>query len=448
MGELLPRVESAGGAGEVLRHRPQHRRRGGRPARTLARPPRGALRSIPELAGWNGLGFVIQAYGKRCPSVIDWLIDLGAPRQAAADGPAGQGRLLGQRRSSARRSTASTTFPVFTRKVHTDVAYLACARKLLAAPGRGLSAIRHPQRADARLRAGHRRAQFLSRPIRVPVPARHGRAALRGGRRPRQARPAVPRLRAGRLARDAARLSRAPAARERRQHLVRQPHRRRERRRSTSSSPIRSRSRGAIQPVGAPHDKIAAPRDLYGPERANSRGLDLSNEQRLAALADGLDASARPRGAPFRPARRTTTGRAGPQSRRPTATSSAAPPCGAPTRSSAAIAPATAPRPLLPRSRRPSGRRSCAAPPTLLEARNDGLVGLIVREAGKSYANAVGEVREAVDFLRYYADEARAHVRSRLPGRRSASSSASARGTSRWRSSPARSPPRSPPAMR
>ena len=40
-----------------------------------------------------------------------------------------------------------------------------------------------------------------------------------------------------------------------------------------------------------------------------------------------------------------------------------------------------------------------------LEAQTDDLVGLIVREAGKSYANAVAEVREAVDFLRYYASE-------------------------------------------
>jgi len=30
----------------------------------------------PELAGWQGLGFVVQAYGKRCPFVIDWIIDL------------------------------------------------------------------------------------------------------------------------------------------------------------------------------------------------------------------------------------------------------------------------------------------------------------------------------------------------------------------------------------
>ena len=35
-----------------------------------------ALCFEPELAGWNGIGFVVQAYQKRCPFVIDWLIDL------------------------------------------------------------------------------------------------------------------------------------------------------------------------------------------------------------------------------------------------------------------------------------------------------------------------------------------------------------------------------------
>jgi len=49
----------------------------------------------------------------------------------------------------------------------------------------------------------------------------------------------------------------------------------------------------------------------------------------------------------------------------------------------------------------------------MLEARNDLLIGLIVREAGKSYANAVAEVREAADFLRYYGHEA---ARTLLPG--------------------------------
>ncbi len=41
-----------------------------------------------------------------------------------------------------------------------------------------------------------------------------------------------------------------------------------------------------------------------------------------------------------------------------------------------------------------------------LEGRTDDLIGLMVREAGKTYTNAVAEVREAVDFLRYYAAEA------------------------------------------
>ena len=51
----------------------------------------------------------------------------------------------------------------------------------------------------------------------------------------------------------------------------------------------------------------------------------------------------------------------------------------------------------------------------LLEARNDVLIGLVVREAGKSYANAVAEVREAADFLRYYAHEAARTLLPRSP---------------------------------
>ena len=38
-----------------------------------------ALLRDPALAGWDGLGVVVQAYQKRCPLVIDWLVDAGAP---------------------------------------------------------------------------------------------------------------------------------------------------------------------------------------------------------------------------------------------------------------------------------------------------------------------------------------------------------------------------------
>ena len=107
MGELLPRREGAGAAGEALRHRPQHRRRGGRPAGALARPAGGAVLD-PELAGWNGIGFVVQAYGKRCPFVHRLAHRPGAAQRAPDHGAAGEGRLLGRARSSAPRWTGWT----------------------------------------------------------------------------------------------------------------------------------------------------------------------------------------------------------------------------------------------------------------------------------------------------------------------------------------------------
>ncbi len=44
----------------------------------------------------------------------------------------------------------------------------------------------------------------------------------------------------------------------------------------------------AIEPLGSPHPRISAPADLFGTERRNSAGLDLSNEQRLGSLAAAL----------------------------------------------------------------------------------------------------------------------------------------------------------------
>ena len=74
-----------------------------------------------------------------------------------------------------------------------------------------------------------------------------------------------------------------------------------------------------------------------------------------------------------------------------------------------------------------------------MESEMPRLMGLIVREAGKTYSNAMAEVREAVDFLRYYAGQARARLRRprRIRAAR-ARWSASARGISRSPSSPAR----------
>jgi RHH-type transcriptional regulator, proline utilization regulon repressor / proline dehydrogenase / delta 1-pyrroline-5-carboxylate dehydrogenase len=76
---------------------------------------------------------VVQAYQKRCPAVIDWLVDL-----ARRSGRRLMVRLVkgAYWDSEIKRAQVDGLdgYPVFTRKVHTDVAYLACARKLLAAP--------------------------------------------------------------------------------------------------------------------------------------------------------------------------------------------------------------------------------------------------------------------------------------------------------------------------
>lgn len=91
-----------------------------------------ALAFDPDLAGWNGLGFVVQAYGKRCPDVIDWLVDL-----ARRSGRRLMIRLVkgAYWDSEIKRAQVEgfSDFPVFTRKAHSDVCYLACARKLLSA---------------------------------------------------------------------------------------------------------------------------------------------------------------------------------------------------------------------------------------------------------------------------------------------------------------------------
>ncbi len=86
-----------------------------------------------SLAGWEGLGHVVQTYQKRAPFVIDWHAALARS----------QGRRIMVRLvkgaywdAEIKRSQAGgfPGYPVYTRKVNTDVSYLACAAKMLAAP--------------------------------------------------------------------------------------------------------------------------------------------------------------------------------------------------------------------------------------------------------------------------------------------------------------------------
>src|SRR5690606_30089089 len=86
-----------------------------------------------RLRGWNGIGFVIQAYQKRAPFVIDFVIDLARRSKHRLMVRLVKGAYWD---SEIKRAQVDGLegYPVYTRKVHTDVSYLACARKLLSAP--------------------------------------------------------------------------------------------------------------------------------------------------------------------------------------------------------------------------------------------------------------------------------------------------------------------------
>ncbi|MDI4663447.1 bifunctional proline dehydrogenase/L-glutamate gamma-semialdehyde dehydrogenase PutA [Xanthobacter autotrophicus] len=362
-----------------------------------------ALCAHPGLAGWNGIGFVVQAYGKRCPAVLDVLIDLGRRtgrrimvrlvKGAYWDGEIKRAQVDGM-----------ADFPVFTRKVHTDLCYMAGARRLLAARdavfpqfathnAQTLAAIYELAGPD--FRAGDYEFQCLhgmgeslyeevvgplGRPCRIYAPvgthetllAYLVRRLLENGANSSFVH---------RLADD-----NVPLA-----DLIADP----------------AETVAAMPDPGAPSPAIAAPRDLYG-KRANSRGLDLSSDAVLAALGQALAAGC------ATPWRAAPAGGGGParailnpgdhRDRVGEVREAGADDVARAVAIAAGAAPGWA-------ARAPAER---AAPlrvaADMLEAQMPHLLGLIMREAGKSAANAVAEVREAVDFLRYYADEAEARL--------------------------------------
>ena len=161
--------------------------------------------------------------------------------------------------------------------------------------------------------------------------------------------------------------------------------------------------------MGAPHPRIVLPRALFEAERPNSAGLDLSNEQRLAELSEVLLAGAK---APLHAAPLLGDREAAGEAREVRNPADGRDLVGTvveatPETVDAAIAQAVAAAPFWG-AVAPAERASCLMRAAeLMEERMPTLLGPIVREAGKSLANAISEVREAVDFLRYYAAQVR-----------------------------------------
>ena len=360
----------------------------------------------PGLSGWDGLGFVVQAYGKRCPAVIDWIVDL-----AQRSGHRIMVRLVKGAYWDSEIKRAQTDglpdFPVFTRKIHTDLCYIACARKLLSARthvfpqfathnAQTLATIYQlagPDFAmgDYEFQCLHGMGEALyeevvdpaklARPCRIYAPVGTHETLLAYLVR--------------RLLENGANSSFVSQIWDEDiaiGELVRDP----------VDEAI------AVQPVGAPHSLIKLPAALY-PDRKNSRGLDLSDEGVLARLGDAMAASAEVnwRADSLIPGASND----GKMSRvlNPAAHADIVGQVRHATTNNAALAVRNAEQAFADWSTVPVAERADCLDRAAdsLEARMEELLGLIIREAGKSAANAIGEVREAVDFLRYYAQQAR-----------------------------------------
>lgn len=371
-----------------------------------------ALCADAELDGWNGIGFVIQAYQKRAPYVIDFVIDLARRTRHRIMVRLVKGAYWDSEIKRAQLDGLEG-YPVYTRKIYTDVSYLACARKLLAAP----EAI-FPQFATHN---AHTLAAIYHMAGQNYYPGQYEFQCLHGMGEPLYEQVTGPTSQ-GKLNRPCRVYAPVGTHETLLAYLVR---RLLENGANTSfvnlindedikiedlvADPVEVAAR--VQPLGAPHEKIPLPRELFecaGEARVNSAGLDLSNEHRLASLSSALLASAATSwqaaplldddGVPYPAERRQPV--FNPADHRDivgTVVVADDRDVDLALRASCHAAPIWQSTPV---SERAQCLRRAAQ---MLEENMQPLLGLIVREAGKSLANAIAEVREAVDFLRYYA---------------------------------------------
>jgi RHH-type proline utilization regulon transcriptional repressor/proline dehydrogenase/delta 1-pyrroline-5-carboxylate dehydrogenase len=357
----------------------------------------------PALDGWPGLGLAVQAYGKRAMPVLRWLKQLAEREAKRIPVRLVKGAYWDSEIKWA-QERGLADYPVFTRKVHTDVSYLACVRLLLSEP-----AAFYPQFAthnaqsiaSVYVAAGGAPYEFqrlhgmgealyaevvgegkLGVPARIYAPvgphedlvAYLVRRLLENGANTSFV---------NRLADEAAPLEEIIA------------------------DPVESLERAGPKPV----KRLPRPPDIYLPERVNSAGLALGEPAVRAPLLEEIAAELK---GPFAAAPVVDGRERGgtdavepvlsPHDRRQrigtvrTADAAAI---------EAALASAQASADGWDRLGGPARAEILEKAADLYERHRVRLMAVMVREAGKTLDNALSDVREAVDFLRYYASEAR-----------------------------------------
>ena len=357
----------------------------------------------PELAGWNGLGVAIQAYSKRVLPLIDWLAEAARATGRRIPVRLVKGAYWDSEIKWAQEAGLAS-YPVFTRKLNTDVAYLAAARALLAQPDRF-----YPQFAThnahmiaaVAVLAGDRPYEFqrlygmgealhrevvhpevLGKPCRIYAPV--------GGHRDLLAYLVRRLLENGantsfvnRLADEDAPIS------------------------AIVANPV---EKAASLPAKA-NPLIPSPPDMFLPERRNSLGLPLFEPRaRLPLLKEMREALANPAAAnPIVSGEEIGDGGevgwiTSPHDRRLVVGVCRSAPSTAIDKALDAAKGASTDWDRLGGEARAAALERAA---DLFEADRAGLMALLVREAGKTIGNAQSDLREAVDHLRYAAAKAR-----------------------------------------
>jgi RHH-type transcriptional regulator, proline utilization regulon repressor / proline dehydrogenase / delta 1-pyrroline-5-carboxylate dehydrogenase len=368
-----------------------------------------AVLADPSLAGWEGFGLAVQAYQKRAPAVIDWLDETA--------------RALGRRlmvrlvkgaywdtEVKRAQERGLPDYPVFTRKAMTDLCYAVCTRKLLAARPR-----LYPQFAthnaltvagvieDAGGVEGYefQRLHGMGEALYDLLLADHPGAACRvyapvGGHRDLLA------YLVRRLLENGANSSFVSVA-------------------ADPTVPIATILQRPQDWIGdarhARHRRIPLPIDLYGPERRNSRGVEFGDRASLDMLLAEVRAAKMPDGAaPL------IDGDVRAGAERPVVSPVNGQTIGRVREGDAAVATAAmaaAQSGFASWASEPIERRAAALERAsdLIDVRRARLIALMQAEGGKTLDDAVAEVREAIDFCRYYALEARRSLAPQpLPG--------------------------------
>ena len=341
--------------------------------------------SEPSLKGWDGFGVVVQAYGPRAGHVIDWLYNLAERLDRKIMVRLVKGAYWDTEIKRA-QVAGLPAFPVFTAKHHTDISYISNARKLL-----GMTDRIYPQFAThnahtvaAILHMSQDRTSFEFQRLHGMGEALHDIVKGAEGTRCRIYAP-------------------VGAHRDLLAYLVR-----RLLENGANSSFVNQivdtdvpASDVASDPFDArPVPHLPTGPELFAPERPNSKGWDLTHRPTRAAIEDARK--------PFAKAEWSAAPLVATQAER-----GATDPVKNPARPGDTVGSVTwataetvaaacaAAKPWGATAAERAAALNRAA--DLYEAHYGELFALLAREAGKSLPDAVAELREAVDFLRYYA---------------------------------------------